>query len=117
MGRRARRHRSAQRPAVLPGRPMTLACPVCRADNDARTCRRCRADLGLLWDLEEQREECLRQASLAWRQGDIDRMKRAVDDAGRLRHGPDLASRKALAHLVAGEFAAALNAWHRARQT
>jgi hypothetical protein len=32
-----------------------IACPVCRATNAERTCRRCKADLGLLFDLEAQK--------------------------------------------------------------
>ena len=32
-----------------------IACPVCRAENAEQTCRRCRADLGLLFDLESRR--------------------------------------------------------------
>jgi hypothetical protein len=39
-----------------------IACPVCRAENAERTCRRCRADLGLLFDLELQRSTDLAQA-------------------------------------------------------
>ena len=39
-----------------------IACPVCRAENAERTCRRCRADLGLLFDLESQRSIELAQA-------------------------------------------------------
>ena len=33
-----------------------LRCPVCKADNSAgRACRRCKADLSLLFALEEER--------------------------------------------------------------
>ena len=57
-----------------------IACPVCRAENAERTCRRCRADLGLLFDVEAQHEA---------------------------------ARRRAVAGLLAGDFAAALGEWRR----
>jgi hypothetical protein len=38
-----------------------VRCPVCKADNTAGpNCRRCKADLTLLFALEEQREQELR---------------------------------------------------------
>src|SRR5579862_1973999 len=40
-----------------------MRCPVCKADNAARPqCRRCRADLGLLWALEAERSALLAEA-------------------------------------------------------
>src|SRR5688572_9104619 len=40
-----------------------LRCPVCKADNSqGPTCRRCRADLSLLFTLEEQREHAMAEA-------------------------------------------------------
>jgi hypothetical protein len=64
-----------------------IACPVCRAENAERTCRRCRADLGLLFDVEAQRL--------------------AAEAAAR---------RRAVAGLLAGDFAAALGEWRQVFQ-
>jgi hypothetical protein len=61
-----------------------IACPVCRAENAERTCRRCRADLGMLFDVEAQRQSA---------------------EAG--------ARRRAVAGLLAGEFAIALAEWRK----
>ncbi len=41
----------------------TMVCPVCKAENAAGpACRRCKADLSLLFQLEEQRERTLAAA-------------------------------------------------------
>src|SRR5947207_621133 len=41
-----------------------MRCPVCRAElSSGPTCRRCRADLSLLFALEDQRQELLRRAA------------------------------------------------------
>ena len=40
-----------------------MRCPVCKADNaQGLQCRRCKADLALLFQLEEQRARALEQA-------------------------------------------------------
>ena len=44
----------------------SLRCPACRADNAAGpNCRRCKADLSLLWALEQQRAAHLIEARTA----------------------------------------------------
>ena len=44
----------------------TLTCPVCKAQLDQGPhCRRCRADLSLLFDLHEQRQRLVAAAYLA----------------------------------------------------
>ncbi len=48
-----------------------MRCPVCRAENaDERTCRRCRADLSLLSELEQARACALAHAAAAALAGD-----------------------------------------------
>lgn len=43
-----------------------LRCPVCKADNgQGPACRRCKADLSLLFALEEQRDHALAEARSA----------------------------------------------------
>lgn len=50
---------------------MPLRCPVCRAENSSPpSCRRCKVDLSLLFDLERSRDYLLheaRQHLRAWR--------------------------------------------------
>jgi hypothetical protein len=75
-----------------------LRCPVCRAENTTPSqCRRCKADLSLLWRLEDQRERALMAA------------RAALD---RLRRGSDSLRLRAVTHLLRREFVAAL-ACHR----
>jgi hypothetical protein len=90
---------------------MTLACPACRAENSQRTCRRCRADLGMLWDLEARRDRLLIEAAGALRERD---WARAVDLAQavlQLRNGADAVRLIACAYLLRGKFYRALE-WH-----
>jgi hypothetical protein len=45
---------------------MLLRCPVCKADNSSGPgCRRCKADLSMLFALEQQRERLLAEARAA----------------------------------------------------
>jgi hypothetical protein len=47
-----------------------MQCPVCKADNaEGPLCRRCRADLALLFEAERQRAWCLTQARRNLREG------------------------------------------------
>jgi hypothetical protein len=49
---------------------MPLRCPVCKADNaQGPTCRRCKADLSMLFTLEEQRDHLLGLARAALERG------------------------------------------------
>lgn len=91
-----------------------LRCPVCRADNTERTCRRCRADLGLLWDLEACRSAALARARQAWRDGDVTATRSAAQEAARLEEGPETWRWLAVTALAQGDFGAALSAWRAA---
>ncbi len=52
---------------------MPLACPVCKAENTAGPgCRRCKADLSLLFDMENQRPWLLQQTRWAFQIGRLD---------------------------------------------
>jgi hypothetical protein len=90
---------------------MTLACPACRAENTERACRRCRADLGLLWDLESQRQRLLADAADALRRGELVRASDVAEAALDLRDGADAARIIACAYLLRGKFFRALE-WH-----
>jgi hypothetical protein len=86
----------------------TMRCPACRADNAAGPqCRRCRADLSLLFALEDQRGLMLRQAALAARRGDWPEASRLAAEADALRQGEESGRLLAVAALMRGDFSAA----------
>lgn len=90
---------------------MTIACPTCRAENTDRTCRRCKADLGMLWDLEAQRERRLSEAAEALRRRDWPHAIERAQAALALRAGSDAAGLIACVYLLRGKFHHALE-WH-----
>ena len=90
---------------------MIIACPACRAENAERTCRRCRADLGLLWDLEAQRERLLVDAAEAIRRGEFTQATERAQSAYDLRVGSDAGRLIACVYLLRGQFVRAFE-WH-----
>jgi hypothetical protein len=90
---------------------MTVVCPACRAENAERTCRRCRADLNLLWDLEIERQTLLVDAARALSERDWAKSIDLAQAALNLRAGADAARLIACAHLLRGKFYRALE-WH-----
>jgi hypothetical protein len=85
-----------------------MRCPVCRAEVDqGPQCRRCRADLALLFTLEDERRASLREACRAAAAGRPGRMLAFAGWADGLRQGADSARLLALAHLLRRDFAAA----------
>src|SRR5262245_52747092 len=90
---------------------MTIACPACRADNTERACRRCRADLSLLWDLESQRQRLLADAGVALSRGAGSRALALCESIRQLRDGADVAQLTACAHLANGQFQRALECY------
>jgi hypothetical protein len=94
----------------------TLRCPVCRAENDrGPTCRRCRADLGLLFRLESQRRRLLARARSELTRGRPDEALPLLDEADALRRGDDVRRLRAVAHLLRRDFARAVAACGLAR--
>lgn len=89
-----------------------MRCPVCRAENTETACRRCRADLSLLWGLEAQRRALVGQAREALRRGDGPGAARLANQAQRLRADREGLTLQALAALLRRDFAAA-RAYHR----
>ena len=90
---------------------MTIACPACRADNAERTCRRCKADLGMLWDLEATRSQLLADGYAALDRRDADAATAAGESARALRDDVDAIRLIACGHLLARRFDEAAK-WH-----
>jgi hypothetical protein len=91
---------------------MTIRCPVCRADNDTGPfCRRCKADLAPLFELEERRALALEQAVRAAADGLGEAVLRHARAAQLLRSGPDALRWLAAGHLLRRDFARAVGHW------
>jgi hypothetical protein len=108
-----------------------MRCPVCKAENvREQTCRRCKAELSLLWEVEAQREALL--ASARCHLARFDRQKAVGDEdpagrlrarierrlagenavaAARLRAGVDALRVTAMARLLGRDFAGAWRAY------
>jgi hypothetical protein len=81
---------------------------VCRAlVESGPTCRRCRADLGLLFALEDERASALATAEDAVARGQWAEAIAHADRALELRHGADACSLLALGHALGRDFAGA----------
>jgi hypothetical protein len=93
-----------------------MKCPVCRVDNEqGPSCRRCRADLSLLFALEEQRERAKAVTVHHLKRGQY---QKALAEAERLRRlGQDGETQLllAVASLLTRNFSRALDHYHRAR--
>jgi len=95
---------------------MTVRCPTCRAENSEPTCRRCKADLSLLFTLETERDRVMATAKAAMLDGRFDDAYSAAWHAQELRRGDDAARLVALASLARGDYAEALR-WHAVAST
>jgi|GEM_PF-821402 hypothetical protein len=85
-----------------------MRCPVCKADNlQGPQCRRCKADLTLLFALEEQRQRTLAEARRCLRRGEWQAAVKHAETANWLRSDEDAQQLAAVAHLVGRDFAGA----------
>lgn len=92
--------------------PGPIACPVCRASVEAGPlCRRCKADLALLFALEARRDSALAAARRSLAEGRAGEALAFAWEAERLRRGADARRLIAVAHLLRRDFAAARQ-WH-----
>ncbi|HUR53433.1 MAG TPA: hypothetical protein VMZ71_04855 [Gemmataceae bacterium] len=92
---------------------MSISCPCCKASNDAGpNCRRCRADLSLLFQLEEDRAALVAQARELAAQSRYSESLAALDRAAQLRRGDDVQRLRAVALLLSRDYAGALAAYH-----
>jgi hypothetical protein len=85
-----------------------MKCPVCKAQvEQGPQCRRCRADLSLLFRLEEQRSRAL-AAARAWLDlGHPEDALAMLDRVDSLRRDVDLVRLRAVCHLLQRDFAGA----------
>jgi hypothetical protein len=91
-----------------------LRCPVCKADNAAGPqCRRCKADLSLLWELERHRDAALQDARRRLWAGDWRGARERAEVADRLRGDEDSRRVLALASLLGGDFVTAWESYCR----
>jgi hypothetical protein len=94
---------------------MKIACPVCRAENDTGpACRRCRADLVPLFELEQRRADTLRSATCAASHGAGDAVLRYAHAAHQMRQGTDAFQCFAVGFLLQRDFARARRYWFHA---
>src|SRR5689334_21327560 len=82
-----------------------IRCPACKADNaQGPTCRRCKADLTLLFALEARRAALLEVARADASAGRWAQAYAAAGEADALRQGEDSARLVAVAALMCGDF-------------
>ncbi len=85
-----------------------MRCPVCRAEvEEVPQCRRCRADLSLLVDLEKQRRQVLTAAYRSLLRGRYQRALALTEGALALRRDEDVRRLRALIYLLQRDFAKA----------
>jgi hypothetical protein len=94
-----------------------MRCPVCKAENTTGPqCRRCRADLSLLFALEEQRERALAEARRHIGRGEGGPAVAAAQAAEALRSGEDARRLLVLGCLLQPDFARAWELYSRIAQ-
>lgn len=92
---------------------MPVPCPCCKASNDVGpACRRCKADLSLLFAAAADAESLLARARAALWAGSFDEAAALADRSAAVRRTPDALRVGAAARLMGGRFAAALAAYH-----
>ncbi len=89
-----------------------ITCPCCRASNDAGpACRRCKADLSLLFAVAAQRASLIAEAQSFAGEGKFTEALRSLEEADALRSGDDVRQLRATVLLAAGDFVAAWGAY------
>src|SRR5689334_14157205 len=89
-----------------------ITCPCCRAANDVGpNCRRCKADLSLLFAVADRRGFLVSEARKFAARGKFAEAVRSLEEAAALRAGDDVRRLTAAVRLLAGQYAAALAAY------
>ncbi len=95
-----------------------MRCPVCKAENaQGPQCRRCKADLSLLFALEDQRQRTLTEARQCLHRGDFVQAVRHAETADWLRGDEETKRLTAVAHLLNRDFASAWRSYQNCRVT
>ena len=85
-----------------------MYCPVCKAEvGEGPHCRRCRADLSLLFELEAQRRRMIGMTCQSLSQGQRKRAAALADGIDALRRDEESQRLLAVAHLLRRDFARA----------
>ena len=85
-----------------------MRCPVCRAEvTQGPQCRRCRADLSLLWELDDQRRRALAEAYRAAAAGHWARTLAIAGGVDALRSDAEARRLLAVCRLLRRDFAGA----------
>ena len=91
---------------------MPIPCPCCKAANETGpNCRRCKADLSLLFALEERRAGLLETARSLAGEAKYAESLAVLDQAAQLRQGSDVHRLRAAVSLLARDFPTALQAY------
>ncbi|HEY7330533.1 MAG TPA: hypothetical protein VH592_23030 [Gemmataceae bacterium] len=95
-----------------------MRCPVCKADNpQGPQCRRCKADLSLLFALEEQRRRILAEARRCLHRGEWQAAVAHAETANWLRNDEDSRQLEMVAHLLGRDFDCAWQCYQNWRAT
>jgi len=95
---------------------MPVPCPCCKAANDAGpVCRRCKADLSLLFAVDAERTALVTAARALAAESRFPESLAALARAAQLRHGPDVPRLRAAVLLLARDFPAARRAYDEQR--
>ncbi|QTA86012.1 hypothetical protein [Desulfonema magnum] len=87
-------------------------CPTCNAKyTGKRICHRCKSDLGLLLDTEQEAGEYLEKAMSAFAEKDFNQMFLHAKRACALQRTPEAARVLACASLLVNKFDMAMNHW------
>jgi len=88
--------------------PEPMRCPVCKAENSqGPQCRRCKADLSLLFALEDQRRQAVEETRAHLGAGRFLAAGASAERAHALRADSHSGQLLALTALLAGDFASA----------
>jgi hypothetical protein len=92
-----------------------MRCPVCKADTSTPTCRRCKADLSMLFALEDDRAALLGRARHLLASGSAVEAARAARRANGLREDEESLRLLALSSLLLGDHHEAWRAYRRVK--
>ena len=91
---------------------MTIRCPLCKADNTTGpSCRRCKADLSLVFALEDQRQAALGEARAALAERYYAEAHAAALKADHLRRDEESGKLVALTALLCRDYTQAWRRW------